>query len=134
LTVYVDSSALFKRYVAEAGSELVAEMLSNEAVWVTANLAFTELSVNLPRRLGVAELQVAQARLDRDWEAIHVVAIDDRLCRRAGALGSEHGLRTLDALHLAAAERAGGVELTFLTFDVRLAASARVLGFPVLGA
>jgi predicted nucleic acid-binding protein len=55
------------------------------------------------------------------------------LCRRAAALGPEHGLRTLDALHLAAAERAGGAELTFLTFDARLAGAARAMGFPVAG-
>jgi predicted nucleic acid-binding protein len=43
------------------------------------------------------------------------------------------GARTLDALHLAAAERAGGRSLPVLTFDVRLAEAARRLGFAVLG-
>ena len=45
----------------------------------------------------------------------------------------EYDLRTLDALHLAAAERAGGPELTFVTFDTRLAEAARAMGFPVAG-
>jgi predicted nucleic acid-binding protein len=55
------------------------------------------------------------------------------LCRRAGVIGVAHWLRTLDALHLAAAERAGGAELTVVTFDDRLAAAARAMGFPVAG-
>jgi uncharacterized protein len=134
LTLYLDSSALFKRYVAEGGSELVADTLTNDEMWVTASIAFTELSINLPRRLDVSEVQIASARLERDWDRIRVVRIDDGLCRRAGVLGREHGLRTLDALHLAAAERAGGPELTFLTFDTRLAAAAWTMGFPVVGA
>lgn len=44
------------------------------------------------------------------------------------------GTRTLDALHLAAAERAGGSALRFLTFDMRLAQAARSIGFIVVGA
>jgi predicted nucleic acid-binding protein len=133
LTLYLDSSALFKRYVADAGSEEVAKMLSEDEVWVTANLTFTELSVNLPRRLDVPGLRSAIARLERDWEVIRIVRIDDVLCRRAAGLGPKHGLRTLDSLHLAAAERAGGSELTFLTFDHRLAGAARAMGFAVAG-
>ncbi len=134
MTIYLDASALFKRYVAEAGSEVVSGILSDDDVWVTANIAFTELSINLARRLHMPELQVATARLERDWEAIRVVRIDHVLCRRAGALGSKVGIRTLDALHLAAAERAGGAELRFLTFDSRLAVAARAMGFDVVGA
>lgn len=41
--------------------------------------------------------------------------------------------KTLDALHLAAAERAGGRAVPFLTFDLRQAVAARSLGFTVLG-
>jgi predicted nucleic acid-binding protein len=134
LTLYLDSSALFKRYVAEAGSESVADILTNDEAWVSASIAFTELSINLRRRLDVSDVHITAARLERDWERIRVVRIDDGLCRRAAVLGGEHGLRPLDALHLAAAERAGGPELTFLTFDIRLAAAARTMGFPVLGA
>lgn len=44
------------------------------------------------------------------------------------------GSWTLDALHLAAAEQAGGRELPFVTFDLRLAEAARALGFTVIGA
>lgn len=131
MTLYVDPSALFKRYVAEPGSERVASILSSDDAWATANHAYTELSINLRRRLDDAAQALAIARLDRDWGSIRVVLIDDVLCHRAATLGSEHRLRTLDALHLAAAERAGGSELTFVTFDVRLAAAARSIGFPV---
>jgi predicted nucleic acid-binding protein len=41
------------------------------------------------------------------------------------------GARTLDALHLAAAQRIGGA-VPFVTFDVRQAQAARTLGLVVL--
>lgn len=133
MTLYLDSSALFKRYVAEPGSEVVAPILSSDDGWAVANHAYTEVSINLRRRLGDGDLAVAVSRFERDWETLKVILIDDVLCRRAADIGVAHGLRTLDALHLAAAERAGGPELTFVTFDTRLAEAARAMGFPVAG-
>jgi predicted nucleic acid-binding protein len=44
------------------------------------------------------------------------------------------GVRSLDALHLAAASRVGRDAITFLAYDLRLAQAARELGFRVLGA
>jgi predicted nucleic acid-binding protein len=71
--------------------------------------------------------------LERDWERTFVVALDDAVCRRAMELGITTGARSHDALHLAAAERAGGRSLPIVTFDVRLGHAARSLGFGVIG-
>jgi predicted nucleic acid-binding protein len=62
-----------------------------------------------------------------------VVALDDVVCRRAAELGIATGARSLDALHLAAAERAGGRSIPIITYDVRLGQAARSLGFAVVG-
>ena len=43
------------------------------------------------------------------------------------------GVRSLDALHLASAQRIQVPGLTFLTFDLRQAQAARSLGFAVVG-
>jgi len=56
-----------------------------------------------------------------------------RVCERAGDLAETLGVRTLDAFHLGAAERAGAGALHFLTYDVRQAQAARSLGWTVLG-
>jgi predicted nucleic acid-binding protein len=134
LTLYLDASALFKRYVAEPGSDAVLSLLMADPMWVSANHAYVEISVNLGRRLGERTLPIATAQFERDWDAVRVVAMDDALCRRAAAIGVERNVRTLDALHLAAAERAGGPDVTFVTFDARLGDAARAMGFPVAGA
>jgi predicted nucleic acid-binding protein len=52
----------------------------------------------------------------------------------AAAIAELTGVRTLDALHLAAAQRVGGAAVPFLTFDVRQAQAARGLGLTVVGA
>ena len=40
-----------------------------------------------------------------DWERMHVVPLDQRCLDRAAELGRTQPLRTVDALHLAAADR-----------------------------
>ncbi len=133
MTLYVDSSALAKRYVAEEESDRAESLLLSDPDWVTANHSFVEISLVLDRRLGEDERRIAAETFERDWSRMLVVSLDDRVCRRAASLGSLAGARTLDALHLAAAERAGGLSLPIVTFDLRLARAARAVGFTVLG-
>ena len=134
MTLYVDSSALAKRYVAEADSDTAEAILLEDPDWVSANHTFVEVALALSRRLEDADLGSALAGFDADWRRTLIVALDDTVCRRAAEIGRVTGSRTLDALHLAAAERAGGRSLPFVTFDLRLAQAARAIGFTVIGA
>ena len=134
MTLYVDSSALIKRYVAEEGSDLAEAALLADTEWVTGRHTFVEIMLALHRRLGDAELGVATLAFERDWERSFVVALDDAVCRRAADFGVATGARSLDALHLAAADRAGGRSVPIVTFDIRLGHAARSLGFSVIGA
>lgn len=134
MTLYLDSSALIKRYVAEADSDVAEAALLADTEWVTGRHTLVEIMLALPRRLGEAELGVARAAFERDWERSFIVALDDALCRRAAEFGVATGARSLDALHLAAADRAGGRSVPIVTFDIRLGHAARSLGFTVVGA
>ena len=133
MTLYADSSALIKRYVAEDDSDTAESVLLADPEWVTGRHTFVEVMLAIHRRLGDAERTVASAAFERDLQRTLVVALDDTLCRRAAELGITTGARSLDALHLAAAERAGGRSLPIVTFDVRLGHAARSLGFGVIG-
>jgi predicted nucleic acid-binding protein len=134
MTLYLDSSALIKRYVAEPDSDVAEAALLADTEWVTGQHTLVEIMLALPRRLGEAELGVARAAFERDWERSFIVALDDATCRRAAEFGVATGARSLDALHLAAADRAGGRSVPIVTFDIRLAHAARSLGFTVIGA
>jgi len=133
VTLYVDSSALVKRYVAEDDSDRADAILLADPDWVTGRHTYVEVSLALHRRLGEAERQAAVEAFEQDWARTFVVALDERVSRRGAELGIASGSRALDALHLAAAERAGGRSLPVFTFDVRLAQAARALGFSVVG-
>lgn len=134
MTLYVDSSALIKRYVAEDDSDAAESVLLADVEWVTGRHTFVEVLLALARRLAEAEHSTAAAAFERDWGRTLVVALDDVVCRRAAELGTATRARSLDALHLAAAERVGGRSIPIVTFDARLGHAARSLGFAVIGA
>jgi hypothetical protein len=134
MTLYVDASALVKRYVAESDSEAAEAMLLEDPAWVTGNHTFVEVVLTLSRSLADADIGPALDSFESDWRRTLVVGLDDGVCRRAAEIGRVTGARSLDALHLASAERAGGRSLPILTFDLRLAEAARTLGFTVIGA
>lgn len=133
MSLYVDSSALVKLYLEEEHGEEARGLLSADPEWVTANHTYVEVYRVLHLRARDEYLPGDRARLAEDWARLAVVALDDALCRRAGALAVATRTKTLDALHLAAAERAGARSLPFLTYDAKQAIAARALGFTVLG-
>ena len=80
-----------------------------------------------------ASLRRARVALDEDWGRFHVVPLDAECMDRAIELGCEHQLRTLDAIHLAAARRLPG-PMRLLTFDDRQATAAAAIGLEVVPA
>ena len=133
--MYVDTSALLKRYVEEADSDRAEGFLRADPAWVTARHTLVETRRNLARLLGpTPALGLALGAFARDWARTHIVELDAITCETAAALGEMTGARTLDALHLAAATRALGASGAVLTFDLRLAEIARTLGLAVRGA
>jgi hypothetical protein len=133
MTVYVDSSALLKRYLDEPDSDRFDDALSADPQWVTARHTRVEVRRNLARALEGRDLRAARAQFERDWERCDVVELDERTCEVAAGIAEATGARTLDALHLGAAQRAGGGALPVLTADLRQAGAARGLGWTVLG-
>lgn len=134
MSLYVDSSALLKRYVDEPDSDRADELLATDEVLVTARLTEVEVRRNLARLLDDPDRAVARAAFSADLEAFAVVEVDATTCELAATIAEQSGVRSLDAVHLAAARRVGGTAITFLTFDLRQAQAARTLGFSVVGA
>lgn len=133
MTTYLDSSAWIKRYVEEAGSDLVAETVEEDPVLITCSISEVEVRRNLERLVPDEALALRTRFLD-DLALCNVAQIDADLIRIAAAIAESTLARSLDALHLATAQRVGGGRgLTFLTFDRRQARVARDLGFSVAG-
>jgi uncharacterized protein with PIN domain len=131
--LFVDTSALVKRYVDEPGRDVVLEAMATDDVWVASALARTEAALTLTR---VAATARQADRLHRlladDWDAFHVVPVDDRCLAVAADLGSNHGLALSHAIHLAAATRLPK-PVRYLTLDPRQVSTAVALDLDLLG-
>lgn len=133
MTTFVDSSALLKNYFAEPDSSVAERLLNSDSVLVTSWATFVEVRRNLGRALRGAELRQAKDQFAADWDSMAIVAVDETVCRAAAQIGEQIGVRSLDAIQLACAQRLAIPSLPFITFDLRQAQAARSLGFTVLG-
>jgi len=130
---YVDTSALLKRYIGEDDSGRANDLLEADTIWITGRHTWVEVIRNLARLLDGRELVRIEAAFRRDWRGVYVVELDQVTCEHAADIARAEGVRSLDALHLAAAQRIGGTALPFVTFDTRQARAARAIGLQVIG-
>ena len=133
MTLYVDTSALLKRYVDEPDSPRADELLASDPVLITGRHTEVEVRRNLARLLPATSAAAARSSFAEDLASFSIVELDAATCELAATIAEQTGVRTLDALHLGAARRLG-TALTFVSFDVRQAQAARSLGFTVAGA
>lgn len=128
----VDTSALVRRYVRGVGHGLVTEAMGDDPVWCASALARAE-TLQALHHLAVTPGQhdALWHQLRTDWDAFHVVPVDDRCLARAVEIGATFRVRSVDAVHLAAAARLPA-PARYLTFDRRQIPAAAGLGFDVL--
>lgn len=134
--IYLDTSALIKRFVAEAGSEAVNDLVRNSPPVVTAKIAFAEVHAGLKRKhregfLSGRDYTLSVRQFEDDWGSYIRVDLRDEILRLARDLIRQHPLRGFDAIHLASAlsaKRAVGEDLTFAAADVRLLRAAKSEG------
>ena len=128
LPVYLDSSAIVKLVVHEPETDALLTALERWPDRVSAALARVEVHRAL-RRAG--QPRAAHARADAVLEALVLVRLDDSVLNRAAGFAPPH-MRSLDAIHLAAALTMGDDPDAFITYDGRLADAARQQGLTVV--
>jgi uncharacterized protein len=132
VALFLDTSALVRRYVRAPGRELVEGAMVDDDLWCASALCRSETLLAL-HRLAVTPSQHERmwGRLRDDWDAFFVVPVDARCLAHAVELGATYGLRTVDAVHLAAADRLPR-PARYATFDRRQIPAAAALGFDVI--
>ncbi|HLM64341.1 MAG TPA: type II toxin-antitoxin system VapC family toxin [Acidimicrobiales bacterium] len=132
MTLFLDTSALVRRYVHGAGRGLVVDAMEEDPAWCASALSRSEALLALHRLAGnPRQAERLWSQLRDDWDAFVVVPVDDRCLARAVDLGATYGLRTVDAVHLAAAARLPR-PASYATFDRRQIPAAAALGFEVV--
>ncbi|MHB0876935.1 MAG: type II toxin-antitoxin system VapC family toxin [Anaerolineae bacterium] len=140
MNLYLDSSALVKRYVQERGTDLVLSAMEAAVVVGTSLMTGAESPAALARvtAMGVATEEQARQNLARfwvDWQFLVRVPVDELLIRQAADLAWRLQLRGYDAVHLAsccAFAESLREPVVLATFDRQLARAARELGMDTL--
>ena len=136
--LYLDTSALIKRYVDEDGSGRVNELWDGATGIATSVVAFAEMIAALNRKLreGVLssrEYSRTAASFKSDYRSIILVPVSAGLNERIETLARKHALRGFDAIHLASAlviRNNGKMETDFACYDRALNEAAGKEGFP----
>ena len=95
--------------------------MQSDGEWFACRIAFVETV----RAVGLAAGGRATQRVREEWPSFSVVEVDQALVEHAAQLTLDDGLRSLDALHLAAALLLPSDNLVLATWDRRLHAAAR---------
>jgi uncharacterized protein len=139
MILYLDASALVKRYVAEAGSLQVEQIIAQADIKGTAIVCRAEVSAALAKaaRMGTltrAETKAALQAFRAEWPNLPRIALTETVIAGADKQAWEHGLRGYDAIHLAAAvfwQEMMGEPLTLATFDRQLWEVSESIGLAV---
>ena len=130
--IALDSSALVARYLGGPARAVVLDAMAADGDWCASALALSEVLALGERAATLETERHALRRAVRDdWERINVVPVDQMCLDRAAEIGRTQPVRTVDAVHLAAADRLPR-PVTFCTFDPRQIPVALALGFDVV--
>ena len=136
MKVYAESSAVLAWLLGETDAPRVRDVLIKAQLVLASDLTLLESDRVLVRAVTLAEVDEAaaadrRARLNEAAAHWHVLRLSSEIIDRARQPFPAEPIRTLDALHLAAAlaarSRVAGVEL--LSLDQRIRRSGELLGF-----
>ena len=126
MTLYLDTSSLFKLYVEEPGSDEVRRDLSEADTVATSAVSYAEARaafarLRRDRTLTPTMFRTVKRDFDADWSTFAIVEPTVSLCRVAGELAERYALRGCDSIQLATfldvARESPGSETRFSSFD-----------------
>ncbi len=138
--IYLDTSALVKKYVIEVGTEKVRDLLRGKSRVITSLLTYAEVcaAFSRKRRKGGIEEKSYQRIWKSfliDWETFTLVELWQELFPYIRRLTENHPLRGGDAVHLSTAlwvQETVGSLITFIAADNHLITAAKKEGLEII--
>jgi uncharacterized protein len=96
--------------------------------WFICRVGFVETV----RAVGLSAGQAAAGTVREEWSAFGVIEVNQSLVEDAAKLAVEHEVRSLDALHLAAALTLPRDDLLLATWDRRLHTASGAQGLTLI--
>jgi len=139
MILYLDASALVKRYVLETGTAAVETLVVAADLTGTSLISRAEVSAAICKaaRMGIVDLRKASAAVKlfrAHWPDLFRLKIDGTVVESADLLSWEHQLRGYDAVHLACAllwQETLAEPVTLATYDRGLWTAGRRAGLHV---
>ena len=130
--IYLDSSALVKRYTKEVGTDFVKSILATDGLITTSKLTYPEILSALMRKVRSGEIEKKTFngivdKFDKDWDHILVLDFHNDLLPIVKTLIEKHPLKAADAIHLSSAlwlKLSSKVDVTFVASDSNLLKAA----------
>lgn len=136
MIAYFDASALVKLHVEEPGSEVVQELWGSGVALATSRVSHAELACAVAAAVRAG--RHARPLVDEDIvdgsflrKRTYLVEADAGVVDTAAVVGVRHGLRGLDAIHVASAMQLIDFGPTLVSWDERQRRAARAEGLPV---
>ena len=140
MILYLDTSALLKRYFKEHGSsEVISEWKKAEAI-ATSMVTYAETMAAVFRKKRETEGSSSLFKnilrtFRKDWESFVLVEVTSTLNDRIGKLLETYALRGFDAIHLASAltiHQTNPGDFIFACYDQKLLQVAQLNGLQTL--
>jgi len=132
-SLYLDSSALLKRYLEEEFSQQCEEIIIKYQDKYISQIGVTETLINLRKRLSAAEFAMAAKLFEADIAIFNIIEFDEATSNLAVEIADGTNLATLDSINLASAASLGSKAIDFLTYDKVQRKAAKSLGFKTPG-
>jgi len=134
MRLYLDTSALVKRYIYEAGSDIVSKRCAGASAVILSLVALPEVISAFNRlrresRLSGSQYEELKKSLTLDMEEAVLVNLTGPVLQRAVTCLEQHPLRAFDSIHIASA-LASSADL-FISADARQCEAAEKMGLPV---
>ncbi len=140
MILYLDTSALIKKYFKEIGSDEIISKWQEAAGIVTSSVAYAEALASIYRKkretkFGNDKLGKILDAFRRDWNSFIRVEVTDDLKEWIDKMVSRYPLRGFDAIHLASAlivYDSLPEEFLFACYDKKLLRAAHETGLKTL--
>jgi predicted nucleic acid-binding protein len=132
--LFLDSSALAKRYISETGTGWIRGQIRIHTAVIVSRITGVEVMSAIARRQREGRIDPKTAQ-QIQWLVVHhfrhhyrVIEVDDRLASEAIQLLMAYPLRAYDAIQLASAKQVQHQPMTFVCADTRLLQFAQAEG------
>ena len=137
--IYLDSSALVKRYIEEDGSDKVNALLEERSVAAASRLAYPEILAAITRRHKAKEIETgAFERIKEafkfDWASFVVVEFHIDVFQLIDEIIIKYALKGADSVHLSSAlwlKKAMKQDVVFVASDLELIKAAKAEKFQI---